>query len=377
RQDLTTAVKPADIKSEEFIPAFNRSTVDGYAVIAKDTFGASDSNAIIFNFKKEIAMGEMVTDTLEKGCCMYVPTGGMLPGGADSVVMIEYSEKYNEKEIGILKPVAPSENVIYKGEDAKPGEIILKKGRQLRSFDIGTLADLGYTKVKVASKLKVGIISTGDELVDANMKAEIGQVRDVNTDMLAAFVKEENCNAICYGIVKDKEEELEAAIKKAIAECDIVLISGGSSAGYKDKTAKVIESQGELFFHGIAIKPGKPTILGKCLGKPVFGLPGHPVAAYFISKLYVSAAIARLKGNDFSLRTIPAIVTENISANQGRALATAVRLESKDGKLYAHPVRSKSGLIASIAGTDGFILISRNSEGVMQGGIVDVFSILK
>ncbi len=366
-----------DIQAKENIPAFNRSTVDGYAVKAKDCFGASDSNAIIMPCKKEIQMGEAITDELCDNECMYVPTGGMLPVNADAVVMIEYTEDYGNKEIGILKSVAPSENVILKAEDAKAEETILHKGRVLTAVDIGILADLGYSKISVIKKLLIGIISTGDELVDSNSSLKLGQVRDVNSDLLYSFAKESCCDAKCYGIVKDSEEALKEKIELALSECDLVLVSGGSSAGIKDKTSKVIEDLGELYFHGIAIKPGKPTILGKCSGKPIVGLPGHPVAAYFISKLFVSALIDRLCGNKHVLRTIPAILSENVSANQGRALCVAVRLENDNGKLVAYPVRSKSGLIASIAETDGFIMIPRESEGIAAGGIVNVISVLK
>lgn len=375
--DALGRVLACDIKSKEYIPAFNRSTVDGYAVKANDTFGASASNSIILNCTKEIQMGEAVEGSISPNECMYVPTGGMLPDGSDAVVMIEYAEQYGNNEIGILKSVAPSENVIYKGEDAKPDEIIIHRGKVLTSKEIGSLADLGYSKIAVIKKPLIGIISTGDELVDANSEVSLGQVRDVNTSLLCAFAKESNCDAKCYGIIKDCEEALTAKVKEAASECDIVLISGGSSAGMKDKTASVIDDLGDLYFHGIAIKPGKPTILGKAQGKPIIGLPGHPVAAYFISKLYVSAVISRLCGLDYQLRTIPAVLTENISANQGRALCVAVKLATVDGKLMATPVRSKSGLITGIAETDGFIQISRSSEGVAAGGLVDVISVLK
>lgn len=376
-QDALGRILACDIKSQEFIPAFNRSTVDGYAIKAKDSFGASSTNSIILTCKKEIQMGEAVDEILNDNECMYVPTGGMLPENADAVVMIEYTENYGNNEIGILKAVAPSENVIFKGEDARPDEVIIHKGKVLSSKEIGALADLGYEKVSVFKKPLIGIISTGDELVDSKTELAMGQARDVNSDLLYAFAKEESCEAISYGIVKDSEELLLEKLKEAISECDLVLVSGGSSAGMKDKTASVIANLGEVYFHGIAIKPGKPTILGKINNKPVVGLPGHPVAAYFISKLYVSAIISRLLGLEFKLRTIPAIASENISANQGRALCVAVKLENVDGRLIATPARSKSGLITTIAETDGFVLISRSSEGVLAGGLVDVISILK
>ena len=375
--DALGRVLAEDIKAEEFVPAFNRSTVDGYAVIAKDCFGASASNSIILQCVKEIKMGEIADFRLNANECAYVPTGGMLPENADAVVMIEYTEDYGNSEIGILKSVAPSENLIYKGEDAKPGQSVLNAGRILNAADIGTATDMGCSVLNLIKKPLIGIISTGDELVSPTEEISLGQIRDVNSNLLASYAKEEGCDYICYGIVKDDEEALSLALKKAIDECDIVLISGGSSAGVKDKTAKVIESFGELFFHGIAIKPGKPSILGKCNGKPVIGLPGHPVAAYYISKLFVSKIIARICGREYSERTIPAYISENISANQGRALCVAVNLENRNGKLYAIPVRSKSGLIASIAQTDGFVLVPRSSEGVSEGGIVNVISVLK
>ena len=361
-----------DVVAKEYVPDFNRSSVDGYAVFASDTFGCSDSIPAMLPVTGEILMGKDAPAPLEKGCTMAIPTGGAIPEGADAICMIEYTEDYGDGTIGITKSVAPGENMIYKGDDVCPGKTVLPKGRLITPNDIGTLAAMGVTEVCVSKKLVVGVISTGDELVDITETPNEGQIRDVNSSMLCALSESLGCKSISYGFFKDDETLLSEAVEKALNECDMVLISGGSSVGLKDATTKIIEQKGELLFHGIAMKPGKPTILGKAGNKPIFGLPGHPVAAFLITHIFVRPLIYHLMGKKHKNITVPAILSETVSANHGRAQYTGVFLEEKGGKLFARPIRGKSGLITTLAASDGYFAIDRDCEGVKEGSIINV-----
>ena len=361
-----------DIAATEYVPDFDRSTVDGYAVRARDTFGCTDAIPAILPLQGEVFMGQGAEFTLDKECCAAVPTGGAVPAGADSVVMLEYTEDYGDGTIGILKSAAPGQNMIFRGDDVYPGKVILEKGRVLSSQDIGTLAAIGRVQISVVKKLTVGVISTGDELVNPEVKPGPGQVRDVNSPMLEAMLSSFGVNVVNYGIVIDDEDLLSEKVTKAVSECDAVLLSGGSSVGIKDAACRIIQSMGSLLLHGIAIKPGKPTILGKTGQKPLVGLPGHPVAAYFITKLFVLPLLSRLMGRTQRNYTTTAFLSENISANHGRAQYHCCRLEEKDGRLIAYPIRGKSGLITTLAGSDGYFCIGRDCEGLPQGAQVQV-----
>ena len=363
-----------DIAAEEYVPDFDRSTVDGYAVRAKDTFGCTDAIPAILPLQGEVLMGEGAEFELNPEECVAVPTGGAVPRGADSVVMIEYTEDYGDGTIGVSKSAAPGQNMIFRGDDVYPGKVILKKGRVLSSQDIGALAAIGRVEVPVVKKLTVGVISTGDELVEPSEKPSAGQVRDVNSPMLQAMLTGFGANVINYGIVIDDEALLSEKVHKAVAECDAVLLSGGSSVGVKDAACRIIESMGSLLLHGIAIKPGKPTILGKTGQKPLVGLPGHPVAAYFITKLFILPLLARLAGKQLETYSVPARITESVSANHGRAQVHCCCLQRREGELWATPIRGKSGLITTLAGADGYFVIDRDCEGLPQGAEIQVFT---
>lgn len=355
------------IESSEYVPGFARSTVDGYAVLASDTFGCSDSIPAILPLADEICMGEKAEKPLLPGTCVSIPTGGAVPEGADAIVMLEYTEDYGDGTIGILQSAVPGANLIFKGDDVYPGKQVLKEGRLLTPQDVGALAAMGVAKVPVSRRPVVGILSTGDELVPVEQKPEDGQVRDVNSAMLRALMLQSGAEARNYGIIRDEESVLQETLGRAVQECDVVLISGGSSVGAKDAACRVIESQGELLFHGIAMKPGKPTILGKIKEKPVFGLPGHPVAAFFITQLFVRHLLAQMMGRTVHLRQVPAVLTETVSANHGRAQYGGVFLSEQDDGLRAVPIRGKSGLITALAGSDGWFCIPRDREGIAAG----------
>ncbi len=362
-----------DVRAEEFVPDFNRSTVDGYALHAKDTFGCSDAIPAILNLAGEVRMGEGAEIRVPRGSCVYVPTGGAIPEGCDCAVMIEYTEDYGDGTIGILKPGAPGLNLIFRGDDVFPGKIVLRTGRVLAPQDIGALAAVGRSEVSVRPRLRIGVISTGDELVNVDQKPGPGQVRDVNSPMLMALLKDFGAEPVDYGIVVDNEQLLREKAEAAEQSCDAVILSGGSSAGVKDAACRIIGEMGDLLLHGIAVKPGKPTILGKAGNKPLIGLPGHPVAAFFVAKLFVLPLIARLEGRTMRDYPVRATISESLNANHGRMQINACRLEETGGRLTADPIRSKSGLITQLAGADGYLVINRDCEGLPKDAEVEIY----
>ena len=278
-----------DIIAMENLPPFNRATVDGYAVYASDTFGCSENTPAILSYTGEVLMGQHPQQKLRSGECQYVPTGGEIPSGADAMVMIEYSEDFGDEFRYISKASAPGQHMIFVGDDVKAGAVVLEANTCLRPQEIGTLAALGRDEASVYKKPVVGIISSGDEILELTDKNSPGGIYDINTYTLLAGIEQTGCTAKSFGIVKDQPAAVKQLVEKALASCDLLLISGGSSVGTKDTTAAVITSfaDSEIILHGIAVKPGKPTIIGKITDKPIFGLPGHPVSAYFIFYLFV------------------------------------------------------------------------------------------
>ena len=358
-----------DIESDEYVPTFDRSTVDGFAVISRDLRGCSDSIPAILQRTGESLMGVMPTQTLQSGECFSVPTGGALPQGADAMVMIEFVEDFGAGEFAFVKPVGPGANMIFKGEDLKPGDLILPLGKQLNPADIGTLASMGLTEINVFQQPKVAVISTGDELVPAGGSLEPGKIRDVNTPMLAALLQESGAIAQTQDIVPDQCELLRNAIKSAIATADVLLVSGGTSVGERDNLPLLIDELGQIFVHGIAIKPGKPTIIGQIDGKPVFGLPGNPVAAFFMFHALVKVLLDSLSNGQVEQISVEARLTRAISSNHGREEVILVRLEGEQ----ATPVPSKSGLISTVSKANGYFLIPRDQEGLASGEKVNIF----
>ena len=367
-KDASGRFLAAEIVSDEFIPAFDRSTVDGYAVISRDLRGCSDSIPSILLKVGESPMGEMPTHTLKSGECFYVPTGGALPAGADAMVMIEFVEDFGAGEFAFVKPVAPGANMIFKGEDLQPGSQILPRGKRLNPADIGTLASMGLTEIEVFKQPEVGIISTGDELVPAGIKLVPGKIRDVNTPMLSALLQETCAVSQTHEIVPDQRDILRKAIQKALSTADILLISGGTSVGEHDNLPVLIEELGQILVHGIAIKPGKPTIIGKIDDKPVFGLPGNPVAAFFMFHALVKPLLFSMSNSKVALQTVRANLTRAVPSNHGREEMILVQLEGDQ----ATPVPSKSGLISTVSKANGYFLIPREKEGLAAGEQVNI-----
>lgn len=360
-----------DIISDECIPSFDRSVMDGFAVVSADTYGATENMPAMLTVRGEILMGEETGCSISRSECMKISTGGMLPQGADSVIMSEYTDEGFEGMCLCLRSTAPGENVTKKGDDVKSGERVLERGICISSAHTGVLAALGRVNISCVKKPRIGIISTGDELIQCCEKPAAGQVRDVNSLLTAALMKEHGCEIVNYGIVKDKRDILEAVFERALAECDSVLISGGSSKGARDMTAEIISGHGELLFHGLAMKPGKPSILGKCGGKAVFGLPGHPAAAYFVALRTVIPFIRQLTGSKERTLSFRYPLGTDIASNHGREEVVPVKIT--DGRIY--PVFGKSGLVTLLSQADGYIIIDRNREGVFLGEETEVYLI--
>lgn len=367
--NASSRVLMRDILSDEYIPAFDRSMVDGFAVKARDTFGAGENMPAMLSIKGEILMGEEISEGISTGECMKISTGGMLPPGADSVIMCEYTDEGFDGMCLCYRSVAVGENVSRKGDDVKKGDTVLKKGSVINSKSTGVLAALGITEIECVKMPVAGIISTGDEIVDCSEKPGAGQIRDVNSVLISSVLRENGVKTVNYGIVKDVREEIENTFHRALSECDMVFLSGGSSKGERDMTAEIISENGELLFHGLAMKPGKPTIAGSCSGKPVFGLPGHPAAAFYVTKRLVIPFIKYLTGNNSPENKGVYILGSDIPSNHGREEIVPVRTE--DSKAF--PLFGKSGLVSLLSMSDGYIVIDRNREGAFAGEESEVF----
>jgi len=368
-----------DILSPVDLPPFSRSTVDGYAVKAADTAGASASMPTYLDIIGSVQMGQKTEIELKSGQVAAVPTGGMIPQNADAVLMIEDTEKIESKLIESFKALAVGENIVQKAEDIGAGELLFKKGHKIMARDIGALAGLGITEFDVFQKAAVSIISTGDELIPAEAKAKAGQIRDINSYSIAAYLDKIGAETKKVGIIKDKFENLKSALQKELGQ-DLVLISGGSSVGIKDMTIDLLNSLGEpgVLLHGLAIKPGKPTILADIEGTIVVGLPGHPASAWTVNTV-LSAEIVRVlngekkpseMGSENNKYFIEAELTRNLVSDKGREEYIPVKIIEKNEKLFAEPLLAKSSLITNLAYGDAVLKIPQNKEGIDKGELV-------
>ena len=364
-----------DVLAPHPLPDFRRTTVDGFAVRARDTFGASDSLPAYLNLVGEVPMGGTPSFELGAGQCALIHTGGMLPNGADAVVMIEYTQSAQSSEIEIFKSVADGENVINIGEDVAQNQLVIPQGTQLRPAEIGGLMALGITKIAVARKPRIGLISTGDEVIEPEKSPRPGQVRDINSYTLGALVEKSGGEAIRYGIFSDQFSVLKDAASKALSECDAVIITAGSSASTRDMTADVIRTLGEpgVLVHGINTRPGKPTILGVCNGKAVIGLPGNPVSALVNGYLFVVPVIEKLlSALPKPKASVQAILTVNLPSQAGREDWWPVKLVVSDHGYLAEPIFGKSNLIFTLASANGLLRIHPDATGLSAGEQVQV-----
>lgn len=375
--DAAGRILAEEIVSNIDLPGFERSTMDGYALRASDTFGASEGNPAFLEVQGSVPMGKKPDAAVSAGTAMRIATGGMLPDGADAVMMIEHTSEIDDTAIEVYKRVAPGTHIIRKDEDIRINTPLLGPGRRLRPQEAGIIAAMGKTDIKVYKKPVVGIISTGDEVVEADSVPETGCIRDINTYTLSAAIH--LCGGLprSYGIAGDQFDPLLTIAEKALAECDLLILSGGSSVGTRDLTIEVIEAlqHSKILVHGLPVKPGKPTIIAQTGGKTVWGLPGHVASAMVIFEIFVKPCVRHIGGTTmFSNNhySIPAVLSRNLSSAQGRIDYVRVRIVEKNGSYYAEPILGPSGLIRTMLDADGLVKIDMNSEGLVKDTIVQV-----
>ena len=365
-----TIISPIDL------PDFNRSTVDGFAVFADEVFGASDAIPSILSISGEIYMGHSEIPSLNRGEAIYVPTGGALPVGADGVVMIEYCEKLDDQTLLVKHPIHVGENVTYKGDDVKVEEQVLEAGRRLSAYDIGLLAGLGIATVLVYKKIRVAVLSTGDEIISVDAPPAFGRIRDINGYALCAALISYGAEITLHKQLKDDFELLKNTFKEALEISDCVLLSGGSSVGARDYTCDVIThfEDSALLVHGIAVKPGKPTIVGRVGEKLVFGLPGHPSAALLLYNLVVLPYFETIVHSKMQPISVTAVLSTRVHGAPGRDAFVMVDLDvlNESGDYIAKPIHAKSGMITLLSKATGYIRLSRDQEGLNEGTRVTV-----
>jgi molybdopterin molybdotransferase len=368
-----------DLYSAVDLPHFHRAAMDGYAVIAKDTFGASQSLPAYLKLAGVVEMGKAADQPLVSGQALRISTGGMMPPRSDAVVMVEYTDETAAGLVEIHRGVSPWQNVIQVGDDIRKGELVFRRGRRLRAHDLGALTGIGISAIPVFRQPRVALISTGDEIVDANTVPLPGQVRNINQHSLAGLIEECGGKLKDWGVIRDDRAELTRAIGAALDWADLVVLSGGSSMGAKDIALETILSfpESEFVFHGISIAPGKPTIFAKACGKPILGLPGYPVSALVIFDLFAAPLLRRLGGESAQSlgrfeRTVKATLKTNVASQIGREDYVRVTLEGAANQLVAAPLPSKSGAIFTLVKADGMVRIEMNQDGLEQGEEVDV-----
>jgi molybdopterin molybdotransferase len=370
-------VTAESIRSPIALPSFTRSTVDGYAVRAADTFGASESLPAYLRLIGEIHMGSAPGFDINSGEAGLIHTGGMLPGSSNAVVMLEYTQTVGADTVEILRPVALAENIIKVGEDVQVGEDVIQAGVRIRPAEIGGMAALGIVEVKVSKKPVVGILSSGDEVVPPDENILPGQVRDINSYSLSALLERAGAIPKRYGVFPDQYEQIYAAAAQALAESDMVVITAGSSASARDLTARVINQLGSpgVLVHGVSIKPGKPTILAVCDHKAVIGLPGNPVSAMVIAGLFVVPVVESLLGLvSAGVRAkYQARLSTNVPSQTGREDWVAACLISDPAGYRVEPIFSKSNLIFSLVRANSMIHVPADATGLPAGEMVEVY----
>lgn len=363
-----------DVLAESPLPYFPRATVDGYGVRAADTQGAGESIPVFLEVKEEVEIGTVPSGEITGGTCAYVPTGGMIPRGADAMVMVEYTEPFDTSHIAVYSSVPSGAGILQIGEDVEKDQIILTRGTRLGAAQIGALAGNGIREAEVYKPLKVTILSTGDELTEPGCPLKPGCIYDINTPALARMGEEMGFEIVHTQVLPDREEVIEQALRQGLRSSDLIVISGGSSQGKKDMTSRILDriSNPGVFTHGLALKPGKPTILGvdKESESVLMGLPGHPGAALVVFRL-LAGWLERQRTGCPEKPRVPAVMESNVPAAPGKDTILMVRLLPGEGGVYtARPVLGKSGLMRTLTGSDGFVRIPLGKEGLKTGETV-------
>lgn len=378
-EDALNRILAEDVLSPIDNPPFDRAAMDGYAIRGEDSFGASPQNPVSLKIKKSCLGEEENHAELEEGECVPIATGMPLPGGSTAVVMLEYTRERGDT-LEIFKPVTPGKNVSFKGEDVKKGEAVLKVGKILRAHDLGMLASLFIRTIRVYKRAKIGIIATGDELIDPALQSSEHEewkrqqkIADSNSYILAALTQKV-ADPYRIGIVRDNYDEIKDTLSSSLERgCEGLLVSGGSSVGTRDFLGDAVEDLGKLIFHGVAIRPGEPTGFGIINTKPVFLLPGYPVATIAAFELLVRPFLYAMHGVIEERRKIFARASKKIPSAIGRTDFVRVKVLRTDHEYLAEPIRvSGSGILSSMTKSDGFVVIPENKEGVAEGELVAV-----
>jgi putative molybdopterin biosynthesis protein len=374
--DAYNRVLAIDVVSPADIPPFSRSTVDGYAVKAADTFGAEEDQPVKLRAIGKVNVGEAPKVKVRNGAVAEIVTGAPIPDGADAVVMVEYTQRKDDT-VFVQQSVSPSENVMKAGSDIRKGETVLKKNTILTPYQIGALAAVGLARVEVYKRPKVAVFSTGVEVTEPGKPLKQGKIFDINAHALSASVLECGGQPLNMGIVQDEPEQMEAALKRALTVADVVITSGGVSVGPTDIIPKVLDTLGKpgVIVYGVAVKPGKPTTIALINNKPVFSLPGHPASSLMIFHLFVRPALVAMAGRkEESSVIVNAATSERLFPARGRRTYITVTVrKDKSGKLVASPVPTGlSGAITTLAKADGFTVIYESQQFIDKGQIVQV-----
>lgn len=365
-----------NIYAKRSVPPFDRSAVDGFALKAEDTFSASETNPLVLKIIGTINIGENSDLVVEKGLAVQIPTGGIIPMGADAVIMLEDTNRIQNDYIEVISVVHPGKNISKKGEDIQEQQIMFQEGRKLRSGDRGFLLSAGILNVNITHPPSVAIIVTGDELVEPWEPINLGKIPEINSINLYDLCVDEGWIPNCFRIIKDDEEELKKTINKAIDNYDIILINGGTSVGKKDLVPVILNELGEIVFHGVAMRPGSPVLCAKVRNKILFGIPGFPTATIISFRFIIKPIISALMGEKSKklILTISAKISRNVASKIGRMDFLRIKLEkSSDGSYIAIPIQiGGSGKLKNIIEADGIIQIAEMSEGLKEGDQVDV-----
>jgi molybdopterin molybdotransferase len=373
-EEAAGRVLASDIVAVEDIPPFSRSLVDGYAVKAKDTYGARESTPALLIPTGEVRVGEATARKVGDGEAIYVATGAMLPGEADGVVMQEHTRRAT-KDLEVTRSLRRGENICFAGEDVRAGQVVLSKGREITPFDTGVLAALGIVRIPVFARPEVGLISSGDEVVPADQVPAPGKIRDINTHAVSNLLKAKGCEVLFAGIAPDTLD----AVRDRLSSCrgsEMILLSGGSSKGQMDFVTSAIESLGgTVLFHGLKIKPGKPTIFATLWGKPVFGLPGHPVSCAMVFLRFVLPMVDRLRGRVLKggLNPVRGRLSTNVPSSYGIEEYVRATVEEGEDSLVVKPIFAKSSVISMLSKADGYFIVPEGKEGFEAGEEVEVF----
>jgi molybdenum cofactor synthesis domain-containing protein len=375
--EANNRVLAQDIVAPLNIPTFSRSVVDGYAVKAADTFGASEDKPVTLRFCGYVVIGESPKVSVKTGLAAETVTGAPLPDGADSVVMVEYTSRQGDK-VSVCRPVSIGENLMAAGSDIRKNETVLKSGQFLGSREIGVLAAIGLTDAIVYRRPKVAVLSTGAEVVAPGELLPPGKIYDINAHALSAAVHESGGEPINLGIIPDEKDKLAEALRAALNSADAVITSGGVSVGPKDFTPHVVDSLGKpgVIISGVAIKPGKPMTIAVIDGKPVFSLPGQPTSSLFMFNIFVRPVLVKLAGRpEEELPRVKAVAAKKMFPARGRRTFIMVNLAyDKTGRLIVSPVPTGlSGAITTLAKADGFVEISEKQQFVDAGTEIDVY----